>query len=36
MKKTIVMMLALMLLPMASIAKGKKESKTFTVLQWNI
>ena len=36
MKKTIVMLLAIMLLPLTCLAGGKKQGKTFTVLQWNI
>ena len=36
MKKTIVMLLAIMLLPLTCLAGGKKDGKTFTVLQWNI
>ena len=36
MKKTIVMLMAILLLPLTCLADGKKDGKTFTVLQWNI
>ena len=35
-RKSIVMLLAIMLLPLTCLAGGKKQGKTFTVLQWNI